>query len=465
MTRKPVFVGLGIVVALVAAYVGAAAWSGQKTESLHREWLARLQAQAPFLKLTGQSYRKGFLAASASTSFQIGCAPAADKAPPVVTITETIHHGPFASGTIAAAVIDAQVSLAGEDGTRLAAKFTGPPLSVHTVVNFGGRFTSTVSSATARFPMPGGAEVAWQGLTGTLEAGSEPTGPFSYRLKMPGLALTDAARGMSARLAGLDIQVDGSFVGGAGRLVVGKSRGSVEAMELAMTMPAATKEAARPVSVAFTGMTFESETSIADQLMAVRSTFGGAGLVNGARIERFDMQASMKRLHAPTYEHLVDRMSSASAACDGGKDASPAALMAQMQTDLMALAAFNPEFALDKLTVDYAGKRGEFSYALGLQGVTAADTRLPPMAMLMTRAHATAAMRLPVAWIRQLSQEGSTRLQGAVPAPAVVDAMVDQAVDSGHMVRDGDYVRSSLDFSAGTMTVNGKVVSGAGKGR
>lgn len=96
------------------------------------------------------------------------------------------------------------------------------------------------------------------------------------------------------------------------------------------------------------------------------------------------------------------------------------ARMAQMQTDLMALAAFNPEFALDKLTVDCAGKRGEFSYALGLQS--------------------------------------------AVPAPAVVDAMVDQAVDSGHMVRDGDYVRSSLDFSAGTMTVNGTVVSGAGRG-
>ncbi len=135
-----------------------------------------------------------------------------------------------------------------------------------------------------------------------------------------------------------------------------------------------------------------------------------------------------------------------------------------MQTDLMALAAFNPEFALDKLTVDYAGKRGEFPCALGLQGVTAADTGLPPMAMLMTRAHATSAMRLPVAWIRQLSQEGSARLQSAVPAPAVVDAMVDAAVDSGHMVRDGDYVTSSLDFSAGTMTVNGTVVSGAGKG-
>lgn len=55
MTRKPVFVGLGIVVALAAAYTGAVAWSGQKTESRHRERLARLQAQAPLLKLTGQS--------------------------------------------------------------------------------------------------------------------------------------------------------------------------------------------------------------------------------------------------------------------------------------------------------------------------------------------------------------------------------------------------------------------------
>lgn len=66
--------------------------------------------------------------------------------------------------------------------------------------------------------------------------------------------------------------------------------------------------------MAFTGMTFRNETSIADQLMTVRSTFGGAGLGNGAGIERFDMKASMKRLHAPTYGYLVDRMSSVSAA-------------------------------------------------------------------------------------------------------------------------------------------------------
>ncbi len=65
--------------------------------------------------------------------------------------------------------------------------------------------------------------------------------------------------------------------------------------------------------MAFTGMTPENETSIADQLMTV-TTFGGAGLGNGARIERFDMKASMKRLHAPTYGYLADRMSSASAA-------------------------------------------------------------------------------------------------------------------------------------------------------
>lgn len=129
----------------------------------------------------------------------------------------------------------------------------------------------------------------------------------------------------------------------------------------------------------------------------------------------------------------------------------------------MALARHNPEVALDKLGIDHGGRHGELSYSLALQGVTAADAQLPPMALLMTHGRARATMRMPVAWIRQLSQEGSSRMQGAVPGPEVVDAMVDSAVAEGYLVRDGDDVRSSVDVTAGVMTINGKALPSGGK--
>lgn len=146
-----------------------------------------------------------------------------------------------------------------------------------------------------------------------------------------------------------------------------------------------------------------------------------------------------------------------------GKQTTPAMLMASLDADLMALARFDPEVALDKLTIDHAGGRGEFSYSFGLSGVTATDAELPRLALLTTRGRARASMRVPMAWLRKLSQEGSARFEGTVPPPAALDAFVDHAVGEGYLVRDGDDVRSSIDFSAGNLTVNGKVVSGDGK--
>ena len=460
--KKTTVAAVGIVVVLVAGYAGATAWSGQRTEARHHEYLERLQAQAPFLKLTEQTYRKGFASASSSSTFEIGCATADGKVPTRLVLAETIHHGPFAGGTVAAAVIDAQLGLSGAGSERTMAMFAGAPLSAHTVVDFSGKATSTVSGAAAKIALPEGAEIAWQGLSGTVELGGDMRA-FSYHMKSPGVTVADAATGLSLRMAGLDVQAAGSFLSGSSHLAIGKDQGSVDAVEMSMAMPAAGAAAARPVSISFTGLEFASDSSIAGELIRLTSTLGGAAVFNGARVDRFEMQGSMKNLHAPTYLKIMERLSTLTGCEQPAASAAPAKLLGDLQADVMALARHNPEVALDKLVIDHGDRHGELSYSLALQGVTAADAQLPPMALLMTRGRARATMRMPVAWIRQLSQEGSSRMQGAVPGPEVVDAMVDSAVAEGYLVRDGDDVRSSVDFTAGVMTINGKALPSGGK--
>ncbi len=460
--KKTTVAVAGIVVVVLVGYVGSTVWIGQKTEVRHREVLERFQAQAPFLRLAQQSYEKGFASATSISTFEIGCTPADGKPPPRIVLTENIRHGPFAGGTVAAAVIDARLSLSGSGSEKTMAMFSGPPLSVHTVVDFAGKSTSTVTGAAAKIPLPGGAEIAWQGLTGTVELGGDMLA-FSYYLKSPGATVADAAKGIGLRMVGLDLQATGSFLNGSSRLSIGKGQGSVDAVEMSVTVPAAAGSAPRPVNVSFTGLKFVSETSISGELMSLTSTLGGAAVLNGAKVDRFEMQGSMKNLHAPTYQKIMERFSTLPGCKPPAADVTPAHLLNDLQGDVVALARYDPEVSLDKLGIDYGGKHGELSYSLALQGVTAADAELPTAALLMTRGRAKAKMRLPVAWIRQLSKEGSSRMRGAVPGPEVVDAMVDKAVTEGYLVRDGDDVSSSVDFTAGVMTVNGKALPASGK--
>ena len=460
--KKRIAAIAAIAVVLAAGYAGATVWSGQKTEARHREYLDRFQAQAPFLKLTEQSYRKSFASASSTSTFEIGCTTADGKAPPRLVLTETIRHGPFAGGTVAAAVIDARLGLTGPEGERLMAMFTGPPLSAHTVVDFAGKATSTVTGAAAKMALPEGVELAWQGFSGIVEFGGDMRA-FSYHLRSPGVTLVDTAKGLALRMSGLDLQATGRFLNGSGRLGTGKGRGGVDAMEMSMAMPAAAGALANPVSVSLTGLEFTSDSSISGELMSMTSTLVGAAAVNGTKFDRLEMRGSMKNLHAPTYQKILERFSTLPGCKTTTTEATPAQLLGDLQADVTTLARYSPEVALDKLTIDHGGKRGEISYSLALVGVTAADEPLPMLALLMSRGRVKASMRMPLAWVRQLSQEGSSRMQGAVPGPEVVDAMVDNAVAEGYLLRDGDDIRSSVDFTAGVMTINGKTLPGPGK--
>lgn len=461
--RKGAVAAIGAVVVLVAGYAGATAWSGRVTEKRHAEQLALMQGEVAGARPVERSFQRGFFTSQSTTSFQIGCAAADGKPPLRVTVADTIRNGPIAGGTVAAAVIDSQVTLGGSEGERINAMFTGAPLKVHTVVGFGGGYTSTLQSGAATMPIGDGAELAWQGLSGTVR-GQSGSRAFSYALKSPGLTILDPARGTKVTLAGLDVRAEGGAVKGASLLGLGKAQGSLDAMTMELKLPTPAGEAGAPVVVSFTGLAFASDTQVASELLANTSTVTGAGVVNGAKIDRFEMQASMKRLHAPTYQRLMEKLTSAGADCGtAAKEAVAAQMLETLQADVMALLQHNPEFALDKLTVEHAGQRGEVAYSISVQGLTAADAQQPLMAALMRGARLTASMRLPVAWVRRAAAEGASRLQGTAPAPALVDVMVEEATAKGFVVRDGDYLTSRVEFAAGALTVNGKGLPMGGK--
>jgi uncharacterized protein YdgA (DUF945 family) len=450
--------GVGVVVVLGAAYLGATAWSGQQTQARYHEQMARAQARLPFIRISEEKFDKGFFTSTSTTTLRFGCASATDKDGPSVTVISTIHHGPLADGSLAAAVIDSQLRISSAALQQAVAAFGGVPLTMRTVVGFAGNASSTFASPPASVPVGSGGAVVWQGMTGSLESSSDARS-VSYRVKSPGLSFADPGSHASLRIGALAFQGDGTATNDSGLIMVGKAQGTLEAMEIA------DGNADHPFKAAFTGMKFSSDTSLDGDLLGGSGTFSGAASVGDVKIDRFEMQSSMKRLHAPTYQRLMQTASNQIYRCDSkDKLADLLALQTKMQDDLIAMLRYNPEVSLDKLAVDSGGQRGEVSYGIGVEGVTEADAHLPIASMLMTHARAKASARLPIEWLRKLSQAGAARLHGTAPDPATVDVMLDQAQAQGYVVRDGDYVKSNVDFAKGVLTVNGKAVGPGGPG-
>ena len=131
---------LGVLAAAIAvAYGGSTWWAGSQIKSRYDAALDELPKQTALVRVTERKYERGFLGAVSTVTLEIGCAadaaasaqqPAADPAedeeeqaeedgdsaikPPKqlrLTIRDTIHHGPLAGGTLAAATIDSELVL------------------------------------------------------------------------------------------------------------------------------------------------------------------------------------------------------------------------------------------------------------------------------------------------------------------------------------------------------------------
>jgi uncharacterized protein YdgA (DUF945 family) len=182
------------------------------------------------------------------------------------------------------------------------------------------------------------------------------------------------------------------------------------------------------------------------------------GSVGDTRLDRIELKASIKRLHAPAYRKLVERLMQASSCDQAGSRPDPQAMVAALQQDLMQLLRHNPEYALDKFALEFGGQRGEVSYALGVQGVTAEDMKLPITAVLATRGQIRADLKLPVTWIELLSAQVYSQLTENAPPPELVTAMLEQFTSEGLIERQGEQLSSSLRYGQGVLQVNGKPV-------
>lgn len=462
--KKPLFAVVGLVAAAAAAYVGGSYYVGQQVQQELRAQSDRLTAQLPFVKLTEQSYDKGLFSSTRTVAMKFGCEQPQDAAsvpgmPPKsfeLTVRDHIQHGPLIGGsTWGAASIQSELVLSPEAEKAVAQIFGNQkPLLITTTVGFDRHYTSRIESPRARLESPAGQQFVWQGLQATL-SGDGAGQAVSYELSMPGFEVSDKNQGARVTLSELRWKGEGQRVGESIWVMTGKDHGQIGLMEMSMRLPMPGSGEVRPFLFALTDLKFDAEASVDQDLLTSKATVLGTGSFDGTKLDKLEMAASFKRLHVPSYQSLMSNLMKQSFSCDE-QGADPQAMLAAMQADLMKLLPHDPEYALDKLAVEYGGKRGELSYAFGVKGVTEADAQLPPMALLMTKGQARADVKLPIAWIEQLLNQPPIRATGTAPEPEMLGAMIDQFAEQGYVVRDGEHVAASVRFAAGQLELNGK---------
>lgn len=470
--NKPLAVGLGVIALGVAAYVGATAWSGQKIQSSYNAAIDKVATQLPFVKVVDRQYDKGLWSSTSTVTVEMGCAPpvgaegegdtSADAAPaqPLrLTLRERIQHGPLPGGKgFGAAAIDSEIVLP-ENMQQALAKVFGDarPLTFTSLVGFDGRYTSEVSSPAAQYTSEQGEKFVWQGLKATLRG--DLSGTFAdYQMEFPGLEVTDEAKSTVMKFGRMTMKGNGQSVGGSWLVMTGKGEGDIASFEVSMVPPGEDGQPGKPFRMVLNGLKFVADTTAEGELLTSVTSMSGSGTIGETKLDRVEMQASMKRMHAPSYQRMMSALVQNAFSCDpAAREAASQDLLAGLQAEMGNLLPHNPEYALDKLAVEMDGKRGELSYSFGVQGVTPEDLQLPPQALLMSKGVLKADLKLPVAWIELVSSSVSERAGESVPPPEMVNVMLDQFAAQGFVVRDGEHVSSSLRYAGQTgLQVNGK---------
>ncbi|WP_235510013.1 YdgA family protein [Variovorax sp. Root473] len=506
MSKKAV---LGVLAAAIAvAYGGSTWWAGAQIKSSYDVALGELPKQTALVRVIERSYERNFFGAVSTVTLELGCpaeaeaatapaasAPAAAPAaattdvaeaategddeepteddndakatppkPVRITFRDTIHHGPFAGGTLAAAVIDSELVLdakAQAEAEKLFGK--AKPLTAHTKVGFGGGFTTDLTVAPAKLAEEGKGEFAWQGAQARLDMNAART-HVRYDMTMPGLDVSTASKGVQLKMGKFTAKAD--MDGSAGwMLATGKTEGRLDSFELnapkGLVPGAEGATPAKAIKVLLQSIDLTGEATIKDGLYASEGAFKGKGKVNETTIDKFEIASSARRIQAAGYKKLADAwlQSTAGAGCGqrskAQKDAMQA-LVEQLAPDLKAMARHSPEAGIDRMLVEVGGQSAEISYSVALAGVTDEDMQLPGNALVLKRGVLKANARVPVKWIEKLAETGAG--SGQTPPPEMVAGLIEQAEENGYVKRAGDDVVSQVEFSEGQLKLIGKPV-------
>lgn len=492
------------------AYVGAAWTTGRVAEQQIDTELAKLRAMVPSLKITEDKHTRGIFGSTRLTTLDVGglfdagqCpappAPvpqgdasrqsAAPATPPpgmgapaasplLVTIKQTVTHGPFPGfGWPAAARVHYEVLI------------NGQPLAEHLGITTEGE----MPVLTARYGFTGNSRVQWSGDAGKVIYAS-PDGKGGITVSWPSLRFTANTRSDFSKM-----DYDGELPTLTATMLSPKG----EPVTLSLKQLSLKADHHYPLPGQFFVYTGNDALSIASLSVEQggKSVFDaqglegmGSGTLDGGLMESTTQitLASVKagdetvgpmhydftfaKLDAAAYGQFMQTLVSN----DLGSCPTPektAAFIDSLKAQLPALLKAGPEFRIDRISIGYQGEQANITGKLSLPADVPAPLQDP--VALLGLATATLTVALPDKLIQtlavktvtaQMTHEMAFAQDAENPtattpeqhaeaerlAQVLVAQQIKQALAKNWIVRGKDGVSSSLEYRNGSVVLNGQ---------
>ncbi|KAF1024097.1 MAG: hypothetical protein GAK30_00117 [Paracidovorax wautersii] len=506
--KKSAVLTLSAVAAAALAYAGGTWWAGERAQAIYEQQVAQLQQRYPGLAVLDHQYQRGFWHSSSTLVLQYGRpdstagdttdnaadpAGTAQESEPetgdpaqadahanpdtegeeqedpqaasaddgdeeevatplyfTVVLNDRITHGPITSlRSVGAASVNSTLTLDARSTPEIAATLAGKTLATaRTDVDFSGDFSSAFQGPELSWNTPAGDAIHWLGLQGTL-ASTGGADKLSYELTAPGLQVDNADDGMHVGFSGLSLRgIDKAM--NALWALSGRDEGQIGTISIKADE---TADDAKPFELALQNVQFQQTNKTSGDLLDGMLQVTGTGTAGGLPINGFELRTSLTRLHAPTYLRMAEQVAGLSS-----DDAEGAA--AVMRSHLSALLAYNPEYALDKFSLDIDGEHGEASYRLSMPGVTPEEQEVPLSLLAVSRLQLEASANLPVSWLEWIARESALD-DGGNLTPAGAKVLLDELVHQRLVLRDGPHrIKTQVHYEKGRLEVNGKPLRG-----
>jgi uncharacterized protein YdgA (DUF945 family) len=475
---------IGIVVALaLLAYPVTAWWTGKQVETRLAEQYKMLE-EMPFVKVVKRDFQGGFASSQETVTFELfgdtfrSLAKAQKEAlasnpdtahdpaaaelmkPAQITVRTNIKHGPFAGGGLVAAVADSELVFDDKMKAELAKVFGDKkPLAVHTVFNFGGGGSSSVTSPAfaTTVPAEGGASnrVSWEGIKLDVDFASGMKS-FTLRGAAPKLEVHDS-KGVHMVMSGLQLEGKQQRIFDDEPLLYSGAQ-NFKIAQINFSAPAAADnaDAAGDKSVLVKNVTYDISTPVNGEFIDIAAKMGAASvLVDKHDYGPVHYDLSFKRLHARTTAKLyraMMKMYSDPAAMARNSD--PGKTLALLAEPAMELLKHNPEFAIDRIS--FKSPQGEALVSAHVRLKDAKPEDLSNPLMMIAKLEAGADLALPEAL---LAEAGAAKAQSEEEKQVqrqMFAAQIEAFAGQGYVTRAGGLLKSKIEFKNGQLTVNGK---------
>ncbi len=458
--KKIVFAIAGLLLLAVVADFGTTYYFSRHAEKKVAEWTQKLEAAAPYLKISSD-YQRGFLISTQRITIGlIGGKAGSDS----IVLKNVIHHGPFPGfNGLGMARIEHSWEFDQATQTELAKGFgASQPFVATTTIALDGSGTTELKGAPANYSS-GEDKVAWQGITGTLRFSK---GMESYSGEIAAPQFSAVGKQGTVNMSGLVFSFDQRRMPGFEDLYLGKMKVSLDGVSVKDGTTDAKLEK----------MVFEADASSADnQFMDIKGAFTMAKL-SSVEVEAADVDytISMRHLHAQSLMQLSRAVRDAGPRPDAAKQdaaalmAQMAAMQAAMKVHALALLKYEPVISIDRINLKMKDGEVKASGMIRLPGVTDADMEQPfnligkiDAAATVSVSEAFARTQYAQTKVRQLkAQQGSVSDAQATEVAAAAGSEFAQLLaafaQQGYVDSEGGQLKSKIAFKGGALTVNDK---------